>query len=239
VKLATFGQINIIRTLLNEKDSIFGPNGVSSSRTEGPRMERRAILQAAVVIIAAPIFPRRAFACDGRDGMAESCDRLLGRIGRNHGHAFPVVAADVFAGVEKTYDISGSSGHRHLVTVTANDFLAVKRGERVRLASTKEGGHIHRLMLECVPLVDPPSRINVCDIQVGGKDEHEFIITAAEMADKKQKTYDIHGLSNHAHSVTFSPTDYKDLENGKQVTIQSSVTEGHSHFVYVKYSRKA
>lgn len=202
-------------------------------------MKRRVLLQAAVIVIAAPIFPRRVIACDGRDGMAESCDRLVARIGRNHNHAFPIVAADVFAGVEKTYDISGSSGHRHLVTVTANDFLAAKRGERVRLASTKEGGHIHRLMLECVPLVDPPSRINVCDIQVGGKDEHEFIITAAEMAAKKDKTYDIHGLANHAHSVTFTPADFRDLENGKQVSIQSSVTDGHSHFVYVKYSRKA
>lgn len=202
-------------------------------------MERRAILQAAVVVIAAPIFPRLVLACDGRDGMAESCDRLEARIGRNHGHVFPIVAADVFAAAEKTYDISGSSGHRHLVTVTTNDFLAAKRGERVRLASTKEGGHIHRLMLECVPLVDPPSRINVCEIQVGGKDEHEFIITAAEMAAKVEKTYDIHGLANHPHSVKFTPADFRDLENGKQVSIQSSVTDGHSHFVYVKYSRKA
>jgi hypothetical protein len=201
-------------------------------------MERRTLLKAAVVVIATPILPRRALACDGRDGMAESCDRLSARIGRNHGHAFPIVAADVFAGVEKTYDISGSSGHRHLVTVTANDFAAVRRGEFVRLASTKEGGHIHRLMLECVPLVDPPSRINVCDIQVGGKDEHEFIITAADMTAKVQKTYDIHGLASHAHSVTFTPADFRDLENGKQVSIQSSVTDAHTHFVYVKYSRK-
>lgn len=202
-------------------------------------MERRAVLQAAVVLVVAPVFPRVARACDGRDGTAESCDRLVARIGRNHGHAFPIGVADVIAGVEKTYDLTGTSGHRHLVTVTANDFAAVRRGERVRLASTKEGGHIHRLMLECVPLVDPPSRINVCDIQVGGKDEHEFIITAADMAAKTEKTYDIHGLANHAHFVTFTPTDFKDLENGKQVSIQSSVTDAHSHFVYVKYSRKA
>jgi hypothetical protein len=202
-------------------------------------MERRAILQGAVVLVVAPVLPRVARACDGRDGMDESCDRLVARIGRNHGHAFPIGVADVVAGLEKTYDLTGSSGHRHLVTVTPNDFAAVRRGERVRLASTKEGGHIHRLMLECVPLVDPPSRINVCDIQVGGKDEHEFIITAADMTAKAEKTYDIHGLANHAHFVKFTPTDFKDLESGKQVSIQSSVTEGHSHFVYVKYSRKA
>jgi hypothetical protein len=202
-------------------------------------MERRAVLKAAVVLVVVPVFSRDAHACDGRDGMAEACDRLVARIGKNHGHAFPIGVADVLAGVEKTYDLSGSSGHRHLVTVTPNDFSAVRRGERVRLASTKEGGHIHRLMLECMPLVDPPSRINVCDIQVGGKDEHEFVITAADMAAKVEKKYDIHGLANHPHAVTFTPADFRDLENGKQVSIQSSVTEGHSHFVYVKYSRKA
>jgi hypothetical protein len=201
-------------------------------------MERRAVLQAAVVLVVAPVLPRVARACDGRDGMADACDRLVARIGRNHGHVFTIGVTDVVAGTEKTYDLSGSSGHRHLVTVTANDFAAVRRGERVRLASTKEGGHIHRCMLECVPLVDPPSRINVCEIQVGGKDEHEFVITAADMAAKVEKKYDIHGLANHAHFVTFTPTDFRDLENGKQVSIQSSVTEGHSHFVYVKYSRK-
>ena len=201
-------------------------------------MERRDVLKAAVMLVVVPVFPREVRACDGRDGMAEACDRLVARIGRNHGHAFPIGVPDVLAGVEKTYDLSGSSGHKHLVTVTSNDFLSVRRGERVRLASTKEGGHIHRLMLECVPLVDPPSRVNVCDIQVGGKDEHEFIITAADMAAKVEKTYDIHGLANHPHSVTFTPADFRDLENGKQVSIQSSVIEGHSHFVYVKYSRK-
>lgn len=201
-------------------------------------MERRVILKASVMLVVTAAFPREARACDGRDAMAESCDRLMARIGRNHGHAFPIGVPDVLAGVEKSYDISGSSGHRHLVTVTANEFAAVRRGERVRLASTKEGGHIHRLMLECVPLVDPPSRVNVCDIQVGGKDEHEFIITAADMKAKTEKTYDIHGLANHAHAVTFAPADFRDLENGKQVSIQSTVTDGHSHFVYVKYSRK-
>ncbi|MBK9262667.1 MAG: hypothetical protein IPM54_23055 [Polyangiaceae bacterium] len=202
-------------------------------------MERRAVLEAAVVLLVAPMLPREVRACDGRDGTAEACERLVARIGRNHGHVFPIGVADVMAGVEKTYDLTGTSGHKHLVTVTANDFLLVRRGERVRLPSTKEGGHIHRLMLECVPLVDPPSRINVCDIQVGGKDEHEFIITAADMAAKVEKTYDIHGLANHPHAVTFTPADFRELENGKQVSIQSSVTEGHSHFVYVKYSRKS
>ncbi len=201
-------------------------------------MERRALLKAAFVLTVAPAFPRAARACDGRDGTVESCDRLLARIGRNHGHAIPIAVSDVVAGAEKTYDLSGSSGHKHLVTVSASDFAAVRRGELVRFASTKEGGHIHRLSLECVPLVDPPSRINVCDIQVGGKDEHEFIITAADMAAKVQKTYDIHGLANHAHVVTFGPADFRDLEEGKQVMIQSSVTDAHSHFVYVKYSRK-
>lgn len=201
-------------------------------------MERRALLKAAFVLTVAPAFSRAAHACDGRDGTVESCDRLLARIGRNHGHAFPIAVSDVVAGAEKTYDLSGSSGHKHLVTVSASDFAAVRRGELVRFASTKEGGHIHRLSLECVPLVDPSSRINVCDIQVGGKDEHEFIITAADMAAKVQKTYDIHGLANHAHVVTFGPADFRDLEEGKQVMIQSSVTDAHSHFVYVKYSRK-
>lgn len=201
-------------------------------------MKRRAVLEMGVVWVVGTALSRGAHACDGRDGTAEACERLVARIGRNHGHVFAIGVADVIAGKEKTYDLAGTSGHSHLVTVTPNDFERARRGERVRLASTKEGGHIHRLMLECVPLVDPPSRINVCDTQVGGKDEHEFIITAADMAAKVEKTYDIHGLANHAHFVTFTPADFRDLEAGKQVSIQSSVTDAHSHFVYVKYLRK-
>ncbi len=202
-------------------------------------MKRRAVLEAGAVLVVGSVLPRVARACDGRDATAEACERLVARIGRNHGHVFAIGVADVMSGKEKTYDLAGTSGHPHFVTVTGNDFERLRRGERVRLPSSKEGGHIHRLLLECMPLVDPPSRVNVCDVQVGGKDEHEFIITAADMAAKTEKTYDIHGLASHPHSVTFTPADFRDLEAGKQVSIQSSVTDAHSHFAYVKYLRKA
>lgn len=43
-------------------------------------------------------------------------------IATNHGHTLTISKADVEAGVEKTYDIKGSSPHTHSVTITAPMF---------------------------------------------------------------------------------------------------------------------
>jgi hypothetical protein len=203
-------------------------------------MQRRIVLKAGAALVITQIGPRIALACDGREDTAPAppLDRLVARIGRNHGHAFPIGMSDVTAGLDKTYDLSGTSGHPHSVTVTADDFKRMRKGEVVRLASSKEGGHIHRLVLECAPAVDPAERVNACEIVVGGRDEHEFIIPMAHMIARVDRTYDIQGLSGHTHTVTITAADFKELASGKQVSIQSSVTDAHTHFAYVRYPKK-
>jgi len=204
-------------------------------------MQRRSLLKVGVALSMAPLCsPRVTRACDGRDDLAApACDRLLARIGRNHGHIFPIGMDDLRAGVEKTYDLSGTSGHRHTITVTAADFARVRAGELVRLASSREGGHIHRLLLACAPAVDTPDRVSACDIEVGGKDEHELVIPESHVKGRRDRTYDIQGIASHPHMLTVTVADFEEMLRGKLVTIQSSTTDGHTHFVYIRYPRKS
>ncbi|TKC99576.1 hypothetical protein [Polyangium fumosum] len=214
-------------------------------------MKRRGVLKVGAALAVSPLsFSGEARACDGHGNWetlppekapekAAVCERLVARIGRNHGHAFTIVAADVLAGVDKTYDLTGTSGHPHTVTVTAADFKRIGAGQIVRLASSREGGHIHRLFLECAPAVDPPERVNACEIEVAGKDEHEFVIPDAHVKAKVERTYDIQGLAGHVHSVTITAADFEDLLRGKQVKLPSSRgTDGHNHLVFIRYPRK-
>jgi hypothetical protein len=46
-------------------------------------------------------------------------------------HALTVSAADIAAGVDKTYDIKGQATHSHMVTVTAADFATLQAGGTV------------------------------------------------------------------------------------------------------------
>jgi len=199
-------------------------------------MNRRKALQAGLVVVIASAAEPFVWACPEEEAEPK-WERLVARIGRNHGHAFPITLSDVLAGLEKTYNLAGTSGHTHAITVTKAHFEKLRTGEVVRLASTKEGGHIHRLLLQCALAVDPPEKTNVCDVVVGGKDEHEFIITAADVAAKKEKVFDIQGLSGHTHTVTIAPSDWQDLLDGKQLSIASSVTDAHTHFAYVRYPK--
>ncbi|HVK66418.1 MAG TPA: hypothetical protein VM694_18170 [Polyangium sp.] len=214
-------------------------------------MKRRGVLKVGAALAVSPLsFSGEARACDGHGNWetpppekapekAAVCARLVARIGRNHGHGFTIVAADVLAGVDKTYDLTGTSGHPHTVTVTAADFKKLGAGQIVRLASSREGGHIHRLFLECAPVVDPPERVNACEIEVAGKDEHEFVLPDAHVKAKAERTYDIQGLAGHPHSVTITISDFEDLLRGKQVKIPSSRgTDGHNHLVFIRYPRK-
>lgn len=71
------------------------------------------------------------------------------QIGANHGHSLSVPAGDVSAGVEKTYDIQGTSDHPHAVTVTAAHFTELQANMSVVIASTSGGGHTHQVTVSC------------------------------------------------------------------------------------------
>ena len=57
-------------------------------------------------------------------------------IASNHGHVANVTMADVTAAADKTYDIQGSAGHTHSVTVTAADFATLTNTGSVTITST-------------------------------------------------------------------------------------------------------
>jgi hypothetical protein len=88
---------------------------------------------------------------DTGDGAGGDClaDGTQATISSNHGHLIAVSAADVEAGVEKTYDISGSSGHMHEVTLTAAHFAELQANTSITVQSTSSGDHTHAVTISC------------------------------------------------------------------------------------------
>src|SRR5690348_1155420 len=119
-------------------------------------MKRRSFLGIGAALATTPLLPRAAEACGGSHAAAAAAtpapaskaaacgERIVARVGTNHGHVFQVSAADVAAGVEKTYDLTGSAGHAHSVKLGPDHFTRLRAGESVRVSSTREG-HLHRL----------------------------------------------------------------------------------------------
>ena len=66
----------------------------------------------------------------------------------NHGHALVVSAADVAAGVAKTYDIRGSATHSHEVTLSPLHFTKLKARESILVESTPTD-HTHPVIVRC------------------------------------------------------------------------------------------
>ena len=69
----------------------------------------------------------------------------------NHGHVLVVTAADVTAGADKTYDITGTAGHTHMVTITAADFAKLQSNANgtVMEISTLTDAHTHDITVIC------------------------------------------------------------------------------------------
>jgi hypothetical protein len=88
-------------------------------------------------------------AADG-DTAASGCEMDPSvMIATNHGHTLVVPLADVVAGAEVTYDIQGSSGHAHSVTLTAAHFTMLQGGTQVTVTSTLGDGHDHDVTVAC------------------------------------------------------------------------------------------
>lgn len=86
---------------------------------------------------------------DGPPPTPPTCDTVNALIGGNHGHTITVSADDVAAGVEKTYQIQGSSLHPHTVTVTANHFATLKTTGSVTVTSSLDDNHTHPVTVTC------------------------------------------------------------------------------------------
>lgn len=78
-----------------------------------------------------------------------TCNQTSTTIGTNHGHAVTVPGADVAAGVEKSYDIKGASGHPHTITITAAMFAMLKAGTPITVVSTNDANHTHSVTVSC------------------------------------------------------------------------------------------
>src|SRR5512140_3293679 len=120
-------------------------------------MDRRDALKACAAVATSLVAARPARADEVK------IERVVGKVGRNHGHTLVVSPADVKAGVTRTYDLTGTSRHAHEVTLTADDFKKLQGGAPVRMPSTRyEGrGHLHRVLVKIAPAVDPPEAISV------------------------------------------------------------------------------
>lgn len=166
--------------------------------------------------------------------------RVIGRLSKNHGHELTVAFADVSEGAEKTYTFTGTSGHSHAVTLTADDMKVLLTGKVLRTKSTTDNGHAHRVVARCAPPVDPPEWVNVCKFSSSGKDEHEIVITAADMSAKVAKTYDLQGLASHSHEITLTPEHFEQLLKKIPVTMQTSrePNDAHLHSVTIEYRVK-
>jgi hypothetical protein len=80
---------------------------------------------------------------------ATTCAGTNATVGTNHGHAATIPAADITAGVEKTYDIKGTSGHPHTIKVTAAMFAMLKAGMPVMVTSSLDANHTHAVTISC------------------------------------------------------------------------------------------
>ena len=67
----------------------------------------------------------------------------LGNVSANHGHEARITAAELTAGNAVTLQIRGSSDHPHTVTLSAEDVVSIRSGQRVGRASSEDDFHTH------------------------------------------------------------------------------------------------
>ncbi len=77
----------------------------------------------------------------------------LGNIAENHGHTLTIPKEDIDEAVEKTYELQGSSDHTHTITVTTQDYTALKNGSTmaVDIYTSTDNDHRHSVILLCAP----------------------------------------------------------------------------------------
>lgn len=121
-------------------------------------MDRKTFIKnlAGSVLVAAPIVGILGCTSDDNEGngggnVAKNClaNGTNSSIGSNHGHTLQVSKNDVNAGVEKQYDIKGSSPHAHTVTVSASNFATLKTNQQIQINSTNDDAHSHLITISC------------------------------------------------------------------------------------------
>ncbi len=70
-------------------------------------------------------------------------------IAANHGHTMSVSKADVAAGTPKSYNITGTSGHLHTVSLSSSHFASLAANQQVVVTSSSGNGHTHTVTVSC------------------------------------------------------------------------------------------
>ena len=73
----------------------------------------------------------------------------LGSVELNHGHSLVISKEDVFAAKRKTYDIQGTADHNHTLTVTSENFTAMKSRGLADIYSSTDNDHRHSVFVRC------------------------------------------------------------------------------------------
>jgi hypothetical protein len=66
---------------------------------------------------------------------------------------------------------------------------------------------------------------------IAGNHGHMLTIPASDLTATTDRTYDITGTANHAHTVTFTPAQLQALGAGQSVMVTSSTDSAHDHVV--------
>ena len=56
-------------------------------------------------------------------------------------------------------------------------------------------------------------------------------IPSADLDSTSDRSYDITGTANHAHTVTFTPAQLQALKAGQSVMVTSSTDSAHEHLI--------
>lgn len=83
----------------------------------------------------------------GDCGDAGTAQALAVFITANHDHTLVVTMDDVTAGVAKSYDTAGNSGHPHWIQLTAEDFTVLAAGGTVNKFSCN-AQHEHEFIIK-------------------------------------------------------------------------------------------
>jgi hypothetical protein len=62
---------------------------------------------------------------------------------------------------------------------------------------------------------------------------HALVVSAADVVAGAEKTYDIQGTSLHTHDVTIAAADFASLQEGTEITVESTLVTAHSHTIVV------
>jgi len=87
---------------------------------------------------------------DGGGGGDCAANGTTASISGNHGHTLTVSKTDISDAAAKTYNITGTADHAHMVTISASAFGMLATNQSVMTVSTTGANHTHNITVACV-----------------------------------------------------------------------------------------